>query len=287
MFDPARIREFWGHWHHEPNQTVEFTRFRTRVYEVARQLWGTYFQKSTSLREKFAVVSGTPSASHPYFEQSGLANLLSQARNEFEVAQAIQYLLWTVEGGSYGIDDDCCRQFQRAIEISPTIMIRLVRHGHTATLYPAGARLLDEATVESNLMWLSRYPEVLKPFETALKLYVAKDPNQYRNMLDSLRFAIEQMVRVVLNNQRSLENQKDEFLRWLKKHDVHVQIGNMYHDLLFGGFAAYQNDAVKHQEDKYTPAEIEFVLYATGTFLRLIQRLIEQETATKTTGTIS
>jgi hypothetical protein len=166
-------------------------------------------------------------------------------------------------------------------------MIRLVRHGGTATLYPTGVRLLDEATVDSNLIWLSRYPDVLKPFETALKLYVAKDPNQYRNMLDNLRFALEQMLRVVLNNQRSLENQKDEFLRWLKKHDVHVQIGNMYHDLLFGGFAAYQNDAVKHQEDKYTPAEIEFVLYATGTFLRLIQRLIEQETALKATGATS
>jgi hypothetical protein len=99
MVDSARIREFWGHWQREPNPTVEFKRFRTRVYEVARQLWGTYFQKSTSLREKFAVVSGTPTVSHPYFDQSGLANLLSQAKDEFEVAEAIQYLLWTVEGG--------------------------------------------------------------------------------------------------------------------------------------------------------------------------------------------
>lgn len=55
----------------------------------------------------------------------------------------------------------------------------------------------------------------------------------------------------------------------------------MYHDLLFGGFAQYQNAAVKHQEDQYTQAEVEFVLYATGTFLRLIQRLVEHETASK------
>jgi hypothetical protein len=117
---------------------------------------------------------------------------------------------------------------------------------------------------------------VRKPFGEALKLYMAKDANQYRNMLDNLRFALEQMVRTVLNNKKSLENQKDEFLRWLKTHGVHVHIGGMYHDLLFGRFAGYQNDAVKHQEDKYTAAEVEFVLYATGTFLRLIQRLIEQ-----------
>jgi hypothetical protein len=178
--------------------------------------------------------------------------------------------------------DYCCRQIQSALDLSPSIMIRLARHGKTATLCPTGARLLDEAVVESNLIWLSRYPAVLKPFEEALNLYLAKDPNQYRNMLDNLRFALEQMLRAVLNNQKSLENQKEEFLRWLKQHDVHGRIGSMYHDLLFGGFAGYQNDAVKHQEDKYTPAEIEFVLYATGTFLRLIQRLVEHEAAKAT-----
>lgn len=99
--------------------------------------------------------------------------------------------------------------------------------------------------------------------------------------LGERRIAAEaaETVRVVLNNQKSLENQKEEFLRWLKRHDVHGRIGSMYHDLLFGGFAGYQNDAVKHQEDRYTPAEIEFVLYATGTFLRLIQRLVENEAA--------
>jgi hypothetical protein len=141
--------------------------------------------------------------------------------------------------------------------------------------------LLDEAVVESNLIWLAHYPTVLKPFEDALKFYMAKDSTQYRSMLDSLRFVLEQMVRTVLNNQRSLEKQKEEFLRWLNVHGVHGQIGRMYHDLLLGGFATYQNEAVKHQEDQYTLAEVEFVLYATGTFLRLIQRLIEHEDASK------
>jgi len=52
---------------------------------------------------------------------------------------------------------------------------------------------------------------------------------------------------------------------------------------LFDGFTRYQNDAVKHQEDQYSQAEVEFVLYATGTFLRLIQRLLEQEAAVNAT----
>jgi len=93
------------------------------------------------------------------------------------------------------------------------------------------------------------------------------------------------MLRAVLKNERSLEKQKDDFLRWLKSHDAHGQIGGMYHSLLFSYFAKYQNDAVKHQEDKYTSAEIEFILYATGTFLRFIQRLVEQEADPKVTTT--
>ncbi len=288
MVDTAGIREFWSHWQHEPNPTQEFKKFRTRVTEVVRTLWHEDFESDPykSRRERFAVVSGTSRSSYPYFDQSGLGALLNEAKTVFEVADALQYLLWTLETESQSSFDYRCRQLQEAIELSPTIPIRLVRHGKKATLYPSGARLLDEAVVESNLIWLARYPSVLKPFEEALKLYMSKDPKQYRSMLDNLRFALEQMVRTVLNNQKSLENQKDEFLRWLKAHDVHAQIREMYHDLLFGGFAGYQNDAVKHREDQYILAEVEFVLYATGTFLRMIERLIEQGAAVRTTAAV-
>jgi hypothetical protein len=280
MVDGSRIREFWSHWEHEPNATEDFQRFRVRVTEVSRKLWDDFFkgEGQKARREQFAVISGTPYSVYEYFQQSGMCDLLNAARTVFDVADAVQNFLWTAEGSlTDGNFDYFCRQIQSAFEFSPSIMIRLVRHGTTATLYPTGARLLDQALVESNLIWLARYPQVLKPFEEALKSYAAKDPNQYRNMLDNLRFALEQMLRAVLKNQRSLENQKEEFLRWLNKHDVHGRIGSMYHDILFGGFAGYQNDAVKHQEDKYTPAEIEFILYMIGTFLRLIQRLVEAD----------
>ena len=277
MVDSNRIQEFWSHWEHEPNPTEEFKRFRIRVTEVSRKIWDDFFKNKgqEARRERFSVISGTPCSIHEYFQHSGMYYVLNEAKTVFDVANAVQHFLWTLEMLADGNFDYCCRQIQNAFELSPSIMIRLVRHGKTATLYPTGARLLDEAVVESNLIWLARYPKVLRPFEEALKFYIAKDPNQHRNMLDNLRFALEQMLRAVLNNQKSLENQKEEFLRWLKQHGVHGRIGSMYHDLLFGGFAGYQNDAVKHQEDKYTPAEIEFILYATGTFLRLIQRLVE------------
>lgn len=281
MVDGTRMRDFWLHWQHEPNSGEEFQRFRLRVTHVSRNLWDDFFrgQAQVSRRERFAVISGTRYSFSEFFQQSGLLHLLEAAKSVFDVAIAVQYFLWTAEEVlTEESFNHFCRQMQESFDLSPTIMIRLVRHGGTAMLYPTGAGLLDKAVVESNLMWLARYPQVLKPFEDALKLYVTKDSAQYRNMLDNLRFAIEQMLRAVLNNQKSLENQKEEFLSWLNQHDVHGRIGNMYHNLLFVGFSGYQNAAVKHQEDKYTPAEVEFVLYATGTFIRLIQRLVEGET---------
>jgi len=102
----------------------------------------------------------------------------------------------------------------------------------------------------------------------------------FRSKLQA-RFALEQMLQVTLNNGRTLENQKDEFLGWLKQRGVHAQIRNMYQTLL-AYFTSYQNDAVKHGEDEYTEVEVEFVLYAAGTFLRLILRLQEQEAAKST-----
>lgn len=284
MVDGKRIQEFWSHWEHEPNTTEEFKRFRIRITEVSRKLWDDFFKGDgqKSRRERFAIVSGTAYSFNEYFQQSGLCSLLTQAKSVFEVANAVQYYLWTAEEAlTHGNFDYFCRQLQEAFDLSPSIMIRLVRHGTKATLYPTGVRLLDEALVESNLIWLSRYPAVSKHFETALKLYASKDPSQTRNMLDSLRFALEQMLQVTLNNGRTLENQKDEFLGRLKQRGVHAQIRNMYQTLL-AYFTSYQNDAVKHGEDEYTEVEVEFVLYAAGTFLRLILRLQEQEAAKST-----
>jgi hypothetical protein len=145
MVDSAGIREFWSHWKHEPNGTREFQKFRTRLIEVARSVWHEDFEHSSYLsrREKFAIISGTPRPSYPYFEQSGLWTLLNEAKTVFEVAEALQYLLWTLETVARSYFDQRCRELQKAIDLSPTIPIRLVRRGETAILYPSGARLLD------------------------------------------------------------------------------------------------------------------------------------------------
>ena len=283
MYSGGQLRAFRKHWNHTPRDDQELIKFRTRVNEVLRIAWADSIQSSDQKRKEFALISGTPYLSHgkrEYFYTDLYDRLGDDSRRGestlFEIVEAIQFVLWTVRGGGWALTK-LCERLNEAFDASPGIPVRLVCQDGNATLYPMGAQLLDEAVIDDNLAWMENYPEAAKPFQAALKIYSRKDPNQYRNLLDSLRLSVEQMLRAILKNSKSLENQKQEFLIWLKARDAHSQIGNIYHDLLFGKFASYQNDAVKHNEDKYTSAEVEFMLYFTGTLLRFVQRASEQQ----------
>lgn len=281
MTQSGSIETFWRRWNHQPSDSVSFARLHARIVEVARDTWNEEIKPSEYLTERFAFISGTPYvrqelSRHNVYHGSALEKLLNNANTLFSLIEPVQFLLWTLSP----LDDQrslrrCCNALNRVFDITPSVPVQVVLSGKDAVIYPTGAELLDEEVIERNLLWLEKYPAVLKPFQEALKIYSSKDVSKYRNMLDSLRFAVEQMVRTVLENEKSLENQKDLFLSWLKTHGAHSQIVNMYNDLLFGRFAQYQNDAVKHKEDQYTPAEVEFVLYLTGTFLRFIQRVAQ------------
>lgn len=98
------------------------------------------------------------------------------------------------------------------------------------------------------------------------------DVGDYRSLFDNLRLALEQLLRQVLDNKKSLENQERELLKWIKARGAHQQVVNMYKQLLFGPYSRYQNDAVKHGE-QYSEDEAEFMIYLTGIFMRLLLRL--------------
>ena len=98
-----------------------------------------------------------------------------------------------------------------------------------------------------------------------------KNTSRYRNLLDELRFALEQLLKNVLANSKSLENQKPFILAWLKERGAHQQTINMFQTLL-DGYSRYQNVAVKHGE-QYEEGDIEFMIYLTGTFMRLLLQL--------------
>ncbi len=162
-----------------------------------------------------------------------------------------------------------------ALTYTSQIGIEIAKSNDQVILYPRGAKLLDEATVNQNLSWLESHPSVLKHFEQALAQYMTGDKKQQRNLLDNLRFSLEQLLKDILGNDKSLENQKDKLLPWLEAQGVHKQTVNMYNALLCGPYTQFQNDAVKHgkREEGFTENDIEFMIYLTGTFMRLLLQL--------------
>lgn len=140
------------------------------------------------------------------------------------------------------------------------------------SIFPSGVKLLDEELINKNLDWLQNYPEIVKDFETALQIYLSKDKKKYRNLLDNLRFSLEQLLKKILNNNKSIENQQDALTKWLVSKKANQQIIDMYIQLLFGPYNLYQNNAVKHKSG-FSEEDIEFMIYITATFMRLILKL--------------
>jgi len=133
-------------------------------------------------------------------------------------------------------------------------------------LYPAGAKLLDEKLINDNLDWLADYPKIHELFSLSLSDLGIK--GKERQVIDNLRLSVELLLKEKLGNSKSLENQKVELGKYLKTQEISSEISNLYWQVL-DYYSKYQNNKVKHS-DKANPKEVEFILYLTGTMMRLL-----------------
>lgn len=150
------------------------------------------------------------------------------------------------------------------------ININIQKENNRYLLYPKGAEELDDALVKDVLVWLEKYNSSRKKFISALEKYQNKD--DARNILDDLRLSLELLVQEIANNKKTLENNKSEIGKILKDKGINIEISNMYIKL-FDYYTTYQNNNVKHGE-KCSYNEIEFVIYLTGSFMRLLLSII-------------
>lgn len=150
------------------------------------------------------------------------------------------------------------------------INANILKQNDKYLLYPKGAKELDEVLVNDVLVWLEHYDMSRKKFISALQKYQNKD--DVRHILDDLRFSLEKFIQEIVNNGKSLENNKSEVGKILKDKNINVEIANMYMKL-FDYYTIYQNNNVKHNEN-CAYEEIEFMIYLTGSFMRLLLSII-------------
>lgn len=280
----TRMRNFNRRWNIASDEEEDSRKFKNRVLTTVDKVVGGYCLANPQVSIEYALLLGynlPPSATTGSytallvlgrnFENDPVYKILAGATDFRNFVTSIQALFWTLEKYDCPNISELADGIQTAINYTPNVSLRIFKKNKTVTLYPGGAKILDNELVNQSLSWLEGRPSVAKHYQQALSIYLSKDESKYRNLLDNLRLSLEELLRAVLGNKKSLENQKLILRPWLRNCGVHPQIINMYDDLL-ARFMQYQNDAVKHG-DNWSSIEIEFMIYLTGAFMRLLLQL--------------
>jgi hypothetical protein len=132
--------------------------------------------------------------------------------------------------------------------------------------YNKTPKKLDIKIVEEIKHFLKDYPESLKSFQDATIKIEANIFN--RNALDDLRFSLEQFLKELLDNDKSLENQlKGNIETFIKTNGYSKYISTMFQKLV-DSYASHQNETVKHKDQ--IKQEIEFIFDLTIAFMKFL-----------------
>lgn len=128
---------------------------------------------------------------------------------------------------------------------------------------------INEILIEETKYWLDDFPDALPLYTSALEKY--NNSIFERNILDDLRLALELLIKKILENNKSLENQLSTIGSFIKTKGGSVELSNMFCKLI-DYYTKYQNSYVKHN-DKVKEEEIDFLFEITSSFMKHFIRL--------------
>lgn len=133
-------------------------------------------------------------------------------------------------------------------------------------IFPKGAKELDNALVSEPLEWLIDFPNTRKTYIIALKQY--SEGIYIRDVADNLRKALETFLQEFLKNTKNLETNKNSICKYLGEQEVDAGITGLLKPLL----DSYKNinDRTAKHNDAVEQKLLEFLLYQTGVFIRMI-----------------
>jgi hypothetical protein len=123
--------------------------------------------------------------------------------------------------------------------------------------------------VRKNLVDLADYPIAGRMYQSALDKL--NEGNFTRNLIDDLRLSIELLLKAILKNENSLENQTSNLGLYLKDKDVSSELRNMFTKLL-DYYSKYQNEYVKH-DNAIKEQEVDLVINLSSSFIRFLLQL--------------
>ena len=139
------------------------------------------------------------------------------------------------------------------------------RYGNLAT-----EKISETELIQKTKHWLSNHPDALKQYESALAKY--EGGIFERNTLDDMRLAFELLVKDLLGNGKSLENQIAEIGAKLKSTGASVELRNMVQQVI-KYYTDFQNNHVKHN-DAVNDKEIEYIIELTSVVMKFLIRIL-------------
>ena len=125
---------------------------------------------------------------------------------------------------------------------------------------------VNTSLVNENIKRLEDHPEAAKAYLSAIEKF--NQGTLERNLLDDLRLSLELLVKSILGNNKSLENQKDLLGTFLKTKNVSKEARNMYNTLI-GYYTNYQNSYVKHNNNVQR-AEVDLMINLTSSHMSFL-----------------
>ncbi len=282
----SRLANYHARWNVKVSESEALGQFRNRALNALDRLAGQFLLANPELSDRLSYLLG---AKLPFMFKGGMRDtsavilrclgatytqndqfysLLDNAASMTDLTRVLQHIFWVLEEGKFPHMAELSKAVDQAAQDSPLVGIRVSARGSGAVVYPAGVRFLDDRVINDTVDWLASYPGAAKQFSHALETFLAGQKSDYRVVLDDLRHCLEQFLRTFLKNRSRLEKQGKPLQTWLETLGVEAYVVEMYKSFLFR-FCDYQNANVKHG-DRHTGAEVEFMIYLTGTLIHFL-----------------
>lgn len=167
----------------------------------------------------------------------------------------------------YQIIQDLCElpQFKRNRQVSEVLDLLREKYSHFSS-----EPIFKSQLVQKTQHWLESYPRAKQLYDSALSKI---EKEQYeRNALDDMRLSLETLVRELLGNEKTLENNISLLNEKLKDNGASTELRNMFGKLL-DYYAKFQNNHVKHAE-QIEKREVEFVVELTSVMMKYLITMI-------------
>ena len=127
-------------------------------------------------------------------------------------------------------------------------------------------KLSDTELIITTKHWLERYTASYNLYSNAI---INMEKNRdLRNVLDDMRLSLELLLKDVLSNSKSLENQTKSLGVMLNQRGISKEVRNIFMKVL-DYYIIYQNNNIKH-DDNVNEIEVKYIIEQTSIMMNFI-----------------